>query len=137
MKKFIFPLLLFIIIFTCKNVYAETFTQSNRFTWYTYTNSDTMVNSGTGQIPYSTNVLNRVQWLYSTYTYDPNYLYDITFTVKNKTFPGNDYNIYDFINACSISTGGGVQYQCYLNKSHSDYEDTISISILNFVGTGK
>ena len=63
------------------DVFAEEFTQADRFQYFLYRNSDTPVANGTGLVDsYGGLGYNRVQWLYNMYTFDSNYLYDITFT---------------------------------------------------------
>ena len=119
-------------------VYAEEFNNASSFHYWTYSNTDTMKDEGTGLINNHlwNDPINRVQWLYSAYQYYTGYMYDITFTYYASSIPLGNQGILDFVDSCSIGTGGS-SYQCYLNKGTSNGEDYVQISIANFVGNNQ
>lgn len=119
------------------NVFAEEFTQADRFQYFLYRNSDTPVSNGTGLIDsYGGLGYNRVQWLYSMYTFDSNYLYDITFTTYYSGSAGTGVlQAYMWGNSCSISTGAGANYTCFYSGGYEDDLNYMRISIVNMVGT--
>lgn len=129
MRKFIQRLLISLIIaftFWFVDTYlvnAETFTQSDRFTYYIYQGSSTPITSGNGYFSGTYGEVNRIQFLYSNYTYVPNYYYDITFSFTNNT---GAYYFYDNISSCGIGTGDGRTWNCYLNKSNGTVSATVS-----------
>lgn len=109
---------------------AEEFTEASRFQWWTYKNTDTQLSAGTGYINdvfFGDEGLSRVQWLYQSYTYYPNWYYDISFTVDTT---GNYelHNFIEYITRCEIAFGDGKTYQCNLSKSGNFF--TISASNL-------
>ena len=135
MKKFLFLIVALVIFIPCVN--AETFTQPERFQYYLYRNSNTPLNSGTGLLDsYGGSGYNRVQFLYNLYTFDSNYLYDITFTTYFSSGGGTGVltaNIW--AESCSIFTGSGPQYNCTYTGGYDGNQVYMRSSINNMVGT--
>ena len=137
MKKLLF--LIFTLFLFIPFVNAEEFNQANRFQYYTYYNGTTLRDNGTGlmNLYYGPNSsINRIQWLYQLYTFDSNYLYDITFTTYYTINNSNSGDwITAFANSCDIYTGTGSYYQCYLNSGRQNNKDYVEMTILNMQGT--
>ena len=136
MKKFLFLILFFVLYISSVN--AETFTQPDRFQYFLYrTGSDTPVSSGTGLIDsYGGSGFNRVQFLYNLYTFDSNYLYDITFTAYFDGSLGTQTITADLWGKnCQIYTGTGAQYNCVYNGGVDGNYSYMRSSITNMIGT--
>lgn len=136
MKKFLFLIVALVIFIPCVN--AETFTQPSRFQYFLYrSGSDTPVSNGTGLIDsYGGSGFNRVQFLYNLYTFDPNYLYDITFTAYFDGSLGTQTITADLWGeSCQIYTGSGAQYNCTYSGGRDGNYSYMRSSITNMIGT--
>ena len=138
-RIFAYVVLGFILYFivSIMHVKAEDFSNTQYLQYWYYTNTDTNVYQGNG-LPSTllNDRVNRIQFLYNNYTYSPNYLYDITFKVYYNYYDsvsGNPLDLNQWVDSCSIYTGSGAQYTCYLTKNR----EYISITINNMVGTSQ
>lgn len=124
-------------LFTILDVSAETFTQSNRFEYFLYRNSDAPLENGTGLLDsYGGIGYNRVQFLYNLYTFDSKYLYDITFTTYfNGTGGTGVLTANIWAQSCSIYTGSGAQYNCSYTGGYDGNQVYMRSTINNMVGT--